>query len=412
MKILLISYYFPPCGGAPVQRWLRFIPYLIERGHHITVITSKNGDYPFIDSRLCRKVPPSVKVIRVPALGMGKIWKLFAGKSSSMPYGNIPKASSLISKVLIWMRLNLIIPDLRVFWNPPAWRATIRELRRFPYDLLITTGPPHSSHLIGLKLSPKTHLKWYTDFRDPYLNIHYMKLNPPSRLTRSVHRYLEKKILASANLNIVVSQAIADAMPTGKKVVIHNGFDIRDFAALKHHPAPHFRIKYVGQFTAGQNLNIICELCSQLKRDFKLSLIGTRLSVAEETKLKNSCKDKLCILPFLPHEQALQQMVDSDLLLLIVNEYEGNSGVLTTKLFEYLASRSPILCFSSEDSAAGQIIKECKAGHCFGYQQVAEAVKWVEKLSSSQRTEGDIFTYSVEHQIDILEEALVKQNID
>ncbi len=412
MKILLISYYFPPCGGAPVQRWLRFIPPLVARGHQITVITSKNGDYPFEDPQLCEKIPPAVKVIRVPALGMTRIWKLLSGKNSQMPYGSIPQQAGLVSKILIWLRLNLIIPDLRVFWNPAAYRAALRELRVAPYDTLITTGPPHSSHLLGLKLSRTLRIKWCADFRDPFSQIHYLQLSPPSKTTLAIHRYMERKILAQSDLCTVVSAAIADALPEGSKIVIHNGYNPQDFVALKHRPAGYFRIKYVGQLTAGQNVGLISAFCSLMTRDYTLSLIGTQLGEKQRAELESACAERLRIAAFKPHKGALEEMVNSDLLLLIINDYEGNSGVLTTKLFEYLAARTPILCFCPADSAAAQVIRECKAGNSFAYGQIPEAVKWAESLKSSQRTDGDILSYSIDHQIDILENALLKQNSD
>ncbi len=406
MKILLISYYFPPCGGAPVQRWLRFLPYLAERGHELTVLCSEGGDYPFLDHQLLDQVPPSVQVIRVPAFGMSALWKRLSGRKSEMPYGSIPHKGSLLGRILIWIRLNLIIPDLRVFWNPAACRAALTELRSRPYDLVITTGPPHSSHLIGLKLSRKTNIRWYADFRDPWSEIHYLQLNPPGKLAMMLQRHLEKKVLASADLNLVVSDAIADALPLGPKLVILNGYEPKDFAGLNHQPQPRFTIKYIGQITAGQDIGIFIELLTGLKRDFSLEMIGTNLDQEDESRLRELCQERLQIKEFLPHSEAIKEMVDSDLLLLIVNKLEKNQGILTTKLFEYLASRSPILCFAPPDSAAAQIIKASAAGRCFDYHQVAEARAWIQELASGERRKGNISAYSVASQIDKLDSGL------
>ncbi|MCB5287989.1 MAG: glycosyl transferase [Candidatus Cloacimonetes bacterium] len=406
MKILLITYYFPPCGGAPVQRWLRFLPLLIERGHQITVITSQGGDYPFIDESLCEKIPPAVNVIRVPAFKMASLWQKFSGSGGEIPYGKLPEERKGLSRLLIWLRLNLIIPDLRVFWNPRALRAAFTELSRKPFDAIITTGPPQSTHLIGLSLSKRLGMKWFADFRDPFSQIHYLKLNPPSRLSMAVYKYLEKKVISSADLNLVVSGAIAEALPEGRKLVIHNGYDPQDFAGIEYTPAEQMRIKYIGQFTQGQDIGLISALCSALNRPYSLSLIGSKIGAKEEAQLRMIASDRLIVKPFVPHAEAVREMVQSELLLLIVNDYEGNRGMLTTKLFEYLASRTPILCLSADDTAAARIIQECQAGKSFGYQQISKAAVWVNQLQTGTRMQGDILSYSVEHQIDKLNIAL------
>lgn len=389
-----------------MQRWLRFLPHLVQRGHQITVITSTGGDYPFLDTSLCEKIPPAVKVIRVPALKMAGIWQKLSRSDSDMPYGQLPAKRQGLSRLLIWLRLNLIIPDLRVFWNPKALRACFAELSRGPYDAIITTGPPHSTHLIGLKLKARLPLKWYADFRDPFSQIHYLQLNPPCRLSLAIHKYLEKKVISRADCNLVVSEGIAAALPAGRKLVIHNGYDPQDFAGIDYSPAPHMRIKYVGQFTQGQDIGLIAALCSRLTRPYSLSLIGSKIGEKEAEQLRNKTSDHLTIKPFVPHPMAVQEMVQSELLLLIVNDYEGNSGMLTTKLFEYLASRTPILCFSKDDTAAARIIEQCKAGKSFDYQQISEAAVWVDELQTGSKMQGDILPYSVEHQIDKLDTAL------
>lgn len=154
MRLLLITYYFPPCGGSTVQRWLKWLPILVEQGFEVTVLTTKDGDYPVYDESLLAEIPPEVTVIRTKTFKFEKIWKIFTGNKRPIPYGNISKnkEQNLINRILIWIRLNLIIPDIRKFWNPSALKKAIDYLRITPVDYVITTGPPHSTHLIGLKL--------------------------------------------------------------------------------------------------------------------------------------------------------------------------------------------------------------------------------------------------------------------
>lgn len=403
MRILLISYYFPPSGGAAVQRWLRFIRYLVQRDIEVAVVCSEGGDYPFKDASLLAKVPTSVRIIRAKAPRMEKLWTRLNGKSSKLPYGDLPRQQmSFLARTLVFIRLNFIIPDLRIFWNRNAVQATLAELRSRPYDAIISTGPPHSSHLIAYQLKRQVGIKWFTDFRDPWLDIHYLKLNPPSALTRAIHAYWERKVLSSANGNFIISEAIAQALPPASKTVLYNGFDPTDFAHLQHQPSPLFRIKYIGQLTAGQDLRLILNLCAQLKPEFEFSLIGTKLSVDDTEMLQQELQHRFRQIDFLPHHEALQEMVDSDLLLLLVNDYEGNQGMLTTKLFEYLAARSPILCFGPADGAAARILEDSQAGKTFAADQLQDAVIWVNSLVPGQRTNGNIDSYSVAAQIDIL----------
>ncbi|MDD4231296.1 MAG: glycosyltransferase [Candidatus Cloacimonetes bacterium] len=406
MRILLISYYFPPCGGAPVQRWLRFIPHLVRFGYQVTVLCSEHGDYPFIDEALCQKIPPQVQVIRVKAPQWHRIWQKIFGKKSTIPYGRIPPKKSLLTKLFIWLRINLIVPDLRVFWNPAAYRAALSELKTKPYSTLITTGPPHSSHLIGMRLQSKTKIRWFADFRDPWTDIHYLKLNPPLPIVQNIHKYLEKKVLSRADYVLIVSKEIADSLPEGNKLVLLNGFDPHDFEDTKYISSNSFRIKYVGQFTAGQKPSLITDLCKTINREFQLSMIGTQLSSAEVQKLRQSCINTPVLKGYVSHEQAIQEMVDADLLILLVNDYEGNRGMLTTKLFEYLASRTPILCFSPPEGAVVDILSQIDGAKVFSYNQISSAANWVDSLPLGLRCNGNIDSYSIDKQIVTLAEAL------
>lgn len=411
MKLLLISYYFPPGGGAAVQRWLRLIRCLTDRGIDLSVVCSLGGDYPYSDPSLLAKVPPAVRVIRAQAPNMSALWQRLTRKQAELPYGNIDPASmSLLARALVYIRINFIIPDLRVFWNPAAYRAAIKELKHRPYDAVITTGPPHSSHLIGYRLKRETGIPWFTDFRDPWLDIHYLKLNPPCLLARMVHSYLQKKILRGSNGNFIISEAIAEALPEAPKTILYNGYDPLDFEGLSYEPASMLRIKYVGQLTAGQDPGLILELCARLQRRFELSFIGTGLNATQTFQLRQSLGDRLRCVSFLPHREALQEMVNSELLLLIINDYEGNAGMLTTKLFEYLAARSPILCIGPTDGAAARVIRDTESGKVFSPSCMSAAALWVNSLVPGRKNKGKIDSYSVDKQADTLINALRDQN--
>lgn len=388
MRILLISYYFPPCGGAAVQRWLRWLPELAKAGIGTTVITTRDGDYPEIDESLLQQVPPEVKVIRTRTPRSGRLWKLLQGRKSQLPHGSLSygEQDSAFKKAMIWIRLNLIIPDLRIMWNPAAYRAAVDQIRIAPPDIVITTGPPHSTHLTGLKLTQRFKLRWIADWRDPWSEVYYLKLNPPGRLSLKYHKHLERKVVETADLNLVVSQSIADRLPPGNKTVIYNGFDEFEMKALAAELQSAqtqgdglFRIKFIGQLTAGQDLATILKVISEALQDkeFELSFIGTRLSAEHRKLIKTSLPDKVRFKDFVPHSEALKEMMTAELLILLINYYEGFEGMLTTKLFEYLGSGTAILALGPHGGEAEQIITQYQAGAYFDKDEVGEAVFFV-----------------------------------
>lgn len=404
-RLLLITYYFPPCGGAPVQRWLRLLPHLVNRGCEITVITTQEGDYPFIDKSLIQRIPESVKVIRTPVYNTSRLWKLIFGSGSNQPYGTLSSQNmSFIHKILLWTRLNIIIPDIRIIWNPSAYKAAAEEIKAGVYDAIITTGPPHSTHFVGMRLKKNLHVPWIADFRDPFREIHYLNLANPSLLTRQIYRKLEIKLVAAADLVLTVSESIKKRLPDGNKVVIFNAYEPQDFSGFSYLESPMFRVKYVGQITAGQDFRLITEFARKVcdLSGYDLTFIGTRLNSQQQNQLSTTHKDRIRITGFVAHDQAVKELVDADALLLIVNDTIGSSGILTTKLFEYLASRTLILCISPVMGEAARIIEQCGAGKVFTYKQIDDAIAWIASLTKGTKHDGNIDPYSVEYQADKL----------
>jgi glycosyltransferase involved in cell wall biosynthesis len=399
-KLLLITYYFPPCGGAAVQRWLRFISALERRGVQVTVITTKDGDYPYRDESLLAKLSPQLKVLRSRPLSFGNLWHKLGQKE--LPYGSLDSqpGDSWLKKALYWLRLNLIVPDMRLGWNSGAFKLAIDELKRNYYDVVFTSGPPHSTHLIGYKLKRLYGINWSTDFRDPWSDIYYLKLNPPSRLTMMLHKHLERKIISNANCNYIVSRSISEALPEGKKIILYNGFEPADFEGLSYQRTAKFRIKFVGQLTAGQDVKPLLGALAELKSlaDLEFSIIGTRDFPATEIPIRK--------MPFLPHHEALNELVNAELLVLIINDYEGNKGMLTTKLFEYIASRTPILCLAQPGGEAEEIIIKSQSGVVL--QTIQDIAIHIAKLyrdwlnGAENRNSADIGFLDVNQQIDCI----------
>lgn len=413
-KILLISYYFPPCGGAAVQRWLRLAKQLILRGYALTVVTPQKGDFPLYDFSLQQEIPPAVKVLRTRSISITKLWSSLFPRGQHIPYGSLQTArqDSLLRKALIWIRLNLIFPDIRIFWNPFAFHIALKELKTHKYDLLITSGPPHSTHLIGYLLRHR--IKWITDFRDPWSKIHYYDLNPPLKLSRMIHQRLEKLVISSAIQNLIISQNIAEQLPAGCKTVLYNGYDADDFEGLSYQATDKFRIKYIGQLTAGQEIIPLLKHLAGLKLpQVSIELVGTKLTDECDLLIRNLEQEcNISLKPFLPHRQALHEMVNSELLILIINQYQGSSGMLTTKLFEYLASQCPILCVGDSQGEAASLIRERGAGLVVDTSTDPAIQDYIHKVhqnwSDGQafRTGADISIYSSQIQINRLIEII------
>lgn len=409
-KLLLISYYFPPCGGAGVQRWLRILKYLPAEGWEISVLTTKDGDYPIIDKSLTEKIPSEVKVIRVKTPIFGNLYKKVTKDKEGIPYGSLisHKDDSFLKRLLYWIRINLIIPDARIVWNKYAVKEAEKLIKKQNYNLVVTTSPPHSSQLIGLKLKRKCNIKWVTDFRDPWADIFYLKLAKQNKISYLINRYLEGKVIAKADLNLIVSHHINQELPAGNKVTFTNSYDPQDFPLSLKVKSDKFRIKYIGKVTQGQDINSVISALNrspEIYDQIEFTFVGTYLENPFNTKFP------LIIKNFLPHDQAVKEMINSDLLILLINDYPQNKGMLTTKLFEYLGSQVPIICIGPRDGDAKEIIQECKAGTCVNYHDI-QAVKqtilsYLSKWKAKQELAiTDNKKYSIIEQIKKLDQIL------
>lgn len=404
-RLLLITYYFPPCGGASVQRWLRHLPHLVKAGIEVTVLTTENGDYPQTDESLLERIPDKVRVVRTFTPVFGKLWKTITDKEEPLPYGslNLPETSSILKKTMFWFRLNTVYPDARVIWNPFARKQATQLLKKESFDWVITTGPPHSTHLVGLHLKKRFKIKWMADFRDPWTQIFYLQGKKQSSFIVERNKRLESKVVKTADLNLIVSQSIANQLPAGNKVVFYNGYESDQFSRLSYQKADRFRLKFIGQITEGQDIiPLLVFLSSTAERhsiqDMIFSFVGTRFDATGKYyfPIKKT--------GFLPHGKALDEMVNCELLVLMINQYSDNQGMLTTKLFEYIASRTPILCIGPLDGEAALIIRQARSGIVL--EQIAPDIetfllelyqKW--QCCNPIRNDQDISQWSASQQV-------------
>ncbi len=380
-KILIITYYWPPSGGAGVQRWLKYSRYLLDCGITPLVVTvdAQKAAYPVIDNSLLYEIPKEVKVHATDTFEPFEVYRIVSRKKQ-IPFAGFANEGkvTLFKKVVRFIRGNFFIPDARKGWNKYAFAKCCELIEKEKIDTILVTSPPQSSQLIGLQLKKKYQLKWIADIRDPWTDIYYYdKLLHTKRSRKKDLRY-EREVLENADKVIVVSNAIknmfsakSEKINSDKIHVIPNGFDENDFRIATPDASPDFIITYTGTITGDYKIETFLialkKLIEQNKAvKFKLRFVG---SVSGEIKnlLEKNLKFNSEIIPHVAHAESVKYLLSSTLLLLAIPDVKDNEGILTGKLFEYLASQKPILCLGPQQGEAAQIIAECAAGKTFNY---------------------------------------------
>ena len=378
-RVLIITYYWPPSGGSGVQRWLKMSKYLPEYGWQPVIYTTKNAEYPIIDPSLEKDVPNDIEVIRQPIFEPYSLYKKFLGikRDETIKMGFIQekeKKKGWKEDLSLWVRGNLFIPDARCWWIKPSVRYLKEYLKAHPVDAIISTGPPHSMHLIALKLKETIDTPWIADFRDPWAEIDYYNDLHLTRWADRKHHRLEREVLGKADKVVTVSQDWSKRLGrigTRNVRVVYNGFDHTDEVTMPIAPSEKFTITYLGALSKIQNPMNLWKALSELvmddsnfKKDLKINMIGQIDSSAASCIEKYGLTQFTSFSPYIPHSQVSSVHHKSALLLLLLmpNSEPRAKGLLTGKLFEYLASGRPILCIGPEDGDAAKILHETHAG--------------------------------------------------
>lgn len=378
-KILIISYYWPPAGGPGVQRWLKFVKYLPDFGIEPHVYVPKNPTYPLLDEKLVADVSDKAIIIKQPIFEPYGLAGIFSRKKTKkISSGIIPnkKKQSWVEKMLIWIRGNLFIPDARLFWIRPSVQFLSNYIQENQIKTVITTGPPHSLHLIGMELKKRHTINWITDFRDPWTTIGYHDKLQLSNWAAKKHKQLEKQVVNSCDQIIVTSPTTKTEFEglTFKPIsVITNGYDVEPI--IKKPLDSKFTLAHIGSFLSERNPRILWKALAELVKENKafsekleLKLIGavsdSVFDAIKEFKLERFVNH----LGYVSHEVALQEQRCSQVLLLIEIDSEQTNCIIPGKLFEYLVSERPILAIGPEKADFAAIIKETNTGTFFTYE--------------------------------------------
>ncbi|OXA73531.1 glycosyl transferase family 1 [Flavobacterium aquidurense] len=382
-KLLIITYYFPPAGGPGVQRWLKFVKYLPEFGVQPIVYVPENPTYPIVDEGLVSQISDKVIVLK------NKIWEPYQlasvfskNKTKKISSGIFPhkKKQTFLDKTFLWIRGNLFIPDARVFWVKPSVAYLEKYIEENNIDTIVTSGPPHSLHLIGLELKEKLNVKWFADFRDPWTTIGYHKALRLSAYAAKKHKDLEYKVLNSADTIIVTSKTTKTEFQaiTNKPIsVITNGYDVENVE--KQTLDTKFTLAHIGSFLSDRNPQFLWECLVELLQeipDFKshleIKLIGAVSQEVLDSIAEFHLNDYLNLLGYVSHHEAIAHQKKSQVLLLIEINSEDTKSIIPGKLFEYMVSNRPIIAIGPKGSDFADIITETNTGVFFDYSEKAK----------------------------------------
>ena len=389
-KLLIITYYWPPAGGPGVQRWLKFVKYLPDFDVQPIVFVPENPTYPIVDSNLVAEVSDKAIILKTPIFEPYQLASFLSkNKTKKISSGIIPnqKKQSFLEKVMLWVRGNLFIPDARVFWVKPSVAYLEKYIRENEIDTIITSGPPHSLHLIGLELKQKMNLKWLADFRDPWTTIGYHKSLRLSQYAAKKHKQLERQVLNTADTIIVTSKttkAEFQALTTKPIEVITNGFDVEKVD--KQSLDTKFSLAHIGSFLSERNPKIVweslVELCAEIpdfKSHLEIKLIGAISQEVLETIEQFGLNSFLNNLGYVSHAEAVAHQRKSQVLLLIEINSDETKSILPGKLFEYMVSERPILAIGPKDSDFAEIITNTNTGVFFEYSEKAKLKQTIQE---------------------------------
>lgn len=361
-KVLIITYYWPPGSGSGVQRFLKFSKYLQDFGWEPVILTVKNGTFPAYDESLENDIPKNIKVFRTKTFEPFAWYSLLTGnKSNSTNLNAGTKKNTFLKRLLLYIRANFFIPDARKGWYPYACKKAKSIIENESIDAIITTGPPHSTHLIGHHIKKHFKTPWIADMRDPWTSIFYNDLFPRSKSTKRKDKALEDKVIKSADLVTVVSQGMYDEFSVNAKRIctIYNGYDEDDFKDVKKQRPSQFTVCYTGKFLSSQNVESLWKVLKDLvlenedfKNDLKINLVGNVEQNIFDSINSFHLSSFLKFDGFLSHKAAIEKMSESALLLFIVPKSENNHLIITGKLFEYLAVLKPILSLGPQGNAS------------------------------------------------------------
>lgn len=387
-KLLVISYYWPPSGGSGVQRWLNFSNNLIKKGWDITVFTAKNTNYPIIDNGLSRIVNKSIKVLRIPIFEPTSLFK----KTNT---DNI-NSSNFIKKFILWIRANLFFPDSRMFWIKKVTKQASDYIKQNNINCLVTTAPPFSTHIIGLKIKRNTNIKWISDFRDPWSDFFQFKLLPMTSYQRIRHSRFEEKCLSFADTVITTSPSLTErySLVNSNSYTVTNGFN----SFKENIETGKFLIMYSGVLKSIQNpknlWQILSEICFEnqdFSNDLMVRFIGDFDNEIMNNKDVKLIESKVKFEKYIEKSKLDIEMSKANVLILSSVNLKDVNNIIPGKLFYYFSFRRPIIAFSNLNSDVSGIISKSNTGKVFDFLNKVDLKNHILELYSDYKSKTNNF---------------------
>lgn len=388
MKVLIVTYYWPPAGGSGVQRWLKFVKYLRDFDIEPVVYTVKDPSYALLDTDLEKEIPNGIEILKQPIWEPNNLVSLFGNKKKKTSAGFLNPNPSFFGKIAQYIRANYFIPDARKFWIQPSVKYLTNYIENNTIDVVITTGPPHSAHVIGLKLKERLSVKWIADFRDPWTAIDYFHQLPLTKKSLKKHHVLEERVLKKANKVLVVGNTMANSFKkiTKNVEVITNGYD----TFSTNHTTKldtMFSLVHIGLMNSDRNHEIvwqalqeICRENADFKNDLKLKFVGAVADDVKSALQKYQLQDATEFINYVPHQEVLKYQQSAQVLLLPINNVPSAKGIITGKIFEYLKANRPILAIAPIDGDLNEIIENTESGVVVGFHDIEKLKQEILKL--------------------------------
>jgi len=406
-KILIITFYWPPSGGSGVQRWLYMSKHLANMGYKVYIYTPENAVFQSYDYSLINDISDKLIIIKKKIKDPWYYFNKFFGKKIEIGQGFTIKSTvknsflkNIILKISLFIRANFIIPDPRVFWVKPSIRFLKKYIKNENIDVVITTGPPHSMHLIGLKLKKKLNIQWIADFRDPMSNIDFIDELNPSKFSLYIIKKLEKEIFKNADILVTVSKNWAnDFMNIYERniVVIENGYEMESYSKINEQiKINKFCLTHTGTLPYSRNPHSLWVALNKLIKenpyDFRNNLKIVLPGIVDDrviNEIDNFELRSFTEIPGnLPHNEAIKIQLTSSILILPINNVGNFKGILTGKIYEYIASRRPILAIGPLNGEISSILKETKSGQLFDYKDIEGIYNFILKKYEEYMTSG------------------------
>jgi len=406
-KVLIITYYWPPAGGPGVQRVLKFAKYLPAFGWQPLVLTVQKGEYPARDETLAREIPTECQVFRSPSLEPNTIYKKFTGLPADQ---NIPVAV-LAERQGNWkkrlahaIRLNLFIPDAKIGWIPFGIKHGKRIISELKPDIIFSSSPPPTVHLIARRLARYSGLPWIADFRDPWTDIHYYENHDRLAIAKRLDHALESKVLRDADLISCISHLDIelDFAPRiqGKQFVnIANGYDEEDFQELDPdlQKTNRFVLMHLGGVGPERNPQNLFRAVHTLHNEslinpqnFELVFIGNVENSVLASIRETGIEPYFHRVDYLPHHEALARTRQATVMLLLVTQSDKNLRILPGKTFEYMRTGKPILALGPKGGEVDRILTGSKTGTMLSYTDLQQVTSTLQRYFTEWQKNGKV----------------------